>query len=167
MSSSTDGILAALGRLETGQHQAGLQATMLRDRVTTLGDQFTTLGDQFTMLGDRVTTLGDQLTTRLDQLTTRLDQLTTRLDQLTTRQDRSETVQIQTRADVMARMDRLQDILTGMRDDLLVNFGTADQVRRAHDSTREELRTVNEMVSLLVTKIRLLESDVRTLKGEP
>ncbi len=41
-----------------------------------------------------------------------------------------------------------------------------EQVQRAHDSTREELKTVNEMVILLVKRIRVLEADMRTLKGE-
>jgi len=44
------------------------------------------------------------------------------------------------RSDLMSRMDRLQDGLTAIRDDIAVNFGTAEHVRRANDSTRDELR---------------------------
>jgi hypothetical protein len=57
--------------------------------------------------------------------------------------------------------------MTEMRNDIVVNFGAIDHLRNAHDNTREEMRAVNEMVSLLVKRIRLLEADVRTLKGEP
>jgi hypothetical protein len=87
--------------------------------------------------------------------------------QFGTRLDRSDAAHLQTRAELMARMDGLHDTMTSMRNDVLVNYGTTDQVRRAHDSTREELRTVNEMVTLLVKRLRVLEADVRTLKGEP
>jgi hypothetical protein len=41
-----------------------------------------------------------------------------------------------TRVDLMARMDRLEDGLTAIRDDIAVNFGPADAVKRANDDTR-------------------------------
>jgi hypothetical protein len=31
-------------------------------------------------------------------------------------------------------------VLSAIRDDIALNFGTADQVRRANDNTRDELR---------------------------
>ena len=52
-----------------------------------------------------------------------------------------------TRSELMDRMDRLQDTVTTIRDDIAVNFGTAEQVRRANDNTRDELRALSEVVS--------------------
>jgi hypothetical protein len=37
------------------------------------------------------------------------------------------------RDDVMNRLDRLQDALTAIRDDMRVNFSAIDTVRRARD----------------------------------
>jgi hypothetical protein len=41
-----------------------------------------------------------------------------------------------TRGSIMERIDRVQDAVTAIRDDIAVNFGTADAIKRAHDSTR-------------------------------
>ncbi len=78
-------------------------------------------------------------------------QITTLADQFAMRLDRSEAAQAQTRAELIARIDRLQEAMT----------------ERAHDSTREKLRTVNETITLLIRRVWLLEADVRTLKGDP
>jgi flagellar hook-associated protein FlgK len=70
------------------------------------------------------------------------------------------------RSDLMARMDRIQNAITAIRDDIAVNFGTADAVRRANDNTRDELRALVEQVNSMVRQINRLQTDVRTLKGE-
>ena len=67
----------------------------------------------------------------------------------------------------MDRIDRVQDTVTGIRDDVAVNFGATDAVRRANDNTREELRGMGETIALLVRKLNRVEQDVRGLKGEP
>jgi len=66
-------------------------------------------------------------------------------------QVRTELTQVRTeltqvRVDLMARMDRLEDGLTAIRNDIAVNFGAADAVKRANDNTREEVRSLGEMV---------------------
>jgi hypothetical protein len=71
------------------------------------------------------------------------------------------------RSDLMSRMDRLQDGLTAIRDDIAVNFGTAEHVRRANDSTRDELRALGDVVNGMLRQIQRLQTDVRGLKGEP
>ncbi len=149
MSDQTNVILGAFGRL-------GLE----------IGSQIATLGSELGARLDQIDGRMGQIEARQDQLDGRMGQLDTRLDHLAARLDRSEAVHIQTRTELMARMDRLQDAMTDMRNDVLVNFGMVEQVQRAHDSTREELKTVNEMVILLVKRIRVLEADMRTLKGE-
>ncbi|WP_428489012.1 hypothetical protein [Rhodopila sp.] len=69
------------------------------------------------------------------------------------------------RVDVMARMDRFQDSLTAIRDDISTNYGIADAAQRANDNTRLELRALGDVVSGLVRQIRRLDTDVRSLKG--
>jgi uncharacterized coiled-coil DUF342 family protein len=73
----------------------------------------------------------------------------------------------QMRVDLMARMDRLEDGLTAIRDDIAMNFGTADAVKRANDNIREEVRSLGEMVSALARKVRALETRVREIAGDP
>ena len=70
------------------------------------------------------------------------------------------------RVDMMARMDRLQDSLTAIRDDISTNYGTAEAAQRANDNTRTELRALSEVVSSLVRQIRRLDTEVRILKGD-
>ncbi len=78
------------------------------------------------------------------------------------------------RVEVMSRMDRLQDAVTSIRDDIAVNsrnsrcefVGTADYVRRANDNTRDELRALSEVQTAMLKQIQRLQSDVRTLKGD-
>jgi hypothetical protein len=77
-----------------------------------------------------------------------------------------EAGQAKLRIDVMERIDRLQDTVTAIRDDIVVNFGATDAVKRAHDSTREEMRAYSEILTQIVRKVRTLESQVRELRGE-
>jgi hypothetical protein len=76
-----------------------------------------------------------------------------------------EDAQTSLRVDLMARMDRLEDMNTKIRDDIAVNFGATDAVRRAHDNTREELRSLSDVVSVMHRQISRLETDVEQLKG--
>ncbi len=71
------------------------------------------------------------------------------------------------RVDLMARMDRLENSLTDIRNDIAVNFGTADAVKRANDNTREEVRSLRDIVAALVRKIQTLETKVRDITGAP
>ena len=94
-------------------------------------------------------------------------QITTLAEQLGARLERSEVVQGQTRVALVEHMGWLQGAMTEMRQDVAVNVGATDQIRRACDGTREELTVVHETIGLLVKRIRLLEADVRRLKGDP
>jgi hypothetical protein len=71
------------------------------------------------------------------------------------------------RSDLMARMDRLQDALTAIRDDIGVNMGRADAAVRAHAGTREDVRGLEEQFGLMWRKIRHLENRVREIGGDP
>jgi uncharacterized coiled-coil DUF342 family protein len=78
---------------------------------------------------------------------------------------RIEAGQTKMRGDVMERIDRLEDAVTGIRNDLTVTFGAADSVRRAHNNTRDEMRDPGESVSALYRKLARLETQLRELKG--
>jgi hypothetical protein len=73
--------------------------------------------------------------------------------------------QAKLRGDLMERMDRFENKLTAIRDDIAVNHGTADQVRRANDNTREELRSLGDVVMAMERQILRLKTDVEDLKG--
>ena len=69
------------------------------------------------------------------------------------------------RGDVMARIDRVQDAITLVRDDITVNFGRSDRAEEIADHTRAELRTLNEIVNGMLRQIRNLQSQVEALRG--
>ena len=80
---------------------------------------------------------------------------------------RFDVKQTSLRVDIMERMDRLQNSLTDIRNDISANFGSADAVKRANDNTREELRALGDVVSALYRKINSLETRVREITGDP
>jgi hypothetical protein len=60
-----------------------------------------------------------------------------------------EAGQTELRGAVMARMDRLQTSLDGIRDDLAMIGGANDRVRKAGENTRDEGREVaNSLASI-------------------
>jgi hypothetical protein len=64
-------------------------------------------------------------------------------------------------------MDRLQDALTAIRDDIGVNMGRADAAVRANTNTREDVRGLEEQVGIMWRQIRRLEDRVREIGGDP
>ncbi len=72
----------------------------------------------------------------------------------------------QLRADMMVRLDRVQDDVQAIRDDIGVNMASAERVRHAHDGTRAELRDMGDQLAAIWRKVQRLESEVRTLRGE-
>jgi hypothetical protein len=89
------------------------------------------------------------------------------LADLSTRFGRLEAGQDKLHIELMARMDRLENSLADIRNDIAVNFGTADAVKRANDNTREEMRSLHDIVAALVRKIQTLETKVREITKEP
>jgi predicted nucleic acid-binding Zn-ribbon protein len=67
---------------------------------------------------------------------------------------------------VMERLDRLQNAITAIRDDIGVNFARASRAIEVNDHTRAELRTLGSEVSGMQRQIQRLQSDVRELRGE-
>ena len=73
----------------------------------------------------------------------------------------------QTRAAITDRFDRLENRVTEMRDDIEVAMGSTEAVQRVNDTTRADLRTLGEQVSIMWKQIKRLEGRVRGITGEP
>lgn len=80
---------------------------------------------------------------------------------------RLQTSSTQLRAALMERMDRLQNSISLIRDDIAVNFGATDAVKRANDNTCEELRSLGDLVMGMNRQIQRLQTDIRELRGDP
>lgn len=82
-------------------------------------------------------------------------------------QGRLETSHIALRVDLMARMDRLQNSLTLIRDDITVNMGAVDAMQRANDNTRELVRSQGDQMNVMWRQLKNLEAKVRGITGDP
>jgi len=60
-------------------------------------------------------------------------------------------------------MDRLQDTLTAVREDVAVNMGAADAAQRVNENTREDLRSLREQVSVMWRQLKAVEARVREI----
>src|SRR6266567_3936521 len=68
---------------------------------------------------------------------------------------------------IMARIDRLSDIVTGVRDDIRVNFGASETVRRANEHTREELRDTQNMIADMRRQLLSMGERLAHLEQKP
>jgi len=147
--------LAILGdRMEQAEKRLGDRMDQVEKR----------LGDRIDQLGDRI----DQVEKRLDD---RIDLVEKRLD------DRMAKMEIQIgkvasdvlsfRTDMSARIDRLQDTVTSVRDDIRVNYAATEAVDRRNNDTREDVRHLTQQVSIVYLRVKKLEDEVRELKGNP
>ena len=67
------------------------------------------------------------------------------------------------RADTMGRLDRHENHLTSIRDDISVAMGGTDHMRRISDNTREDVRGLAEQLGTMWRKVNRLEEAVRGL----
>ncbi len=67
------------------------------------------------------------------------------------------------RVDTMARLDRHENHLTSIRDDISVAMGGTDHMRRISDTTREDVRGLAEQLGTMWRKVNRLEEVVRGL----
>jgi cellobiose-specific phosphotransferase system component IIB len=67
----------------------------------------------------------------------------------------------------MERLDRMQDALTEIRDDITVNITRAERAHDAADTTRADARLLGEQVSAMYRQLKRLEARVRDMKGDP
>ena len=67
------------------------------------------------------------------------------------------------RVDTMTRLDRHENHLTSIRDDISVAVGRTGHMRRIHDTTREEVRDLGGQLGTTWRKANRLEEVVRGL----
>ena len=106
---------------------------------------------------------GDALGAILTMVTA-LQESVARLERSTEKLERGHE---RLRVDLMERMDRFDNALTSIRDDITVNMARADRAHEAADNTRREVQLLGEQVNAMVRQIRRPQTDVRHLKGEP
>ncbi len=68
---------------------------------------------------------------------------------------RNEIMSIRT--DIMMRLDRHENHLSGIRDDIAVSMGRADQAALVAVNTREEARLLGHQVALLQRQVNKLQ----------
>ena len=141
-------ILAALGRLESGQAQFDAKLDRFESAQT----------DLYAGLVTRVERLQDAVAAMQTRMDTQ-DEVLSRF-----RTDLVEELG-RTRSALMARMDRLQEALVVQHEAEVVNFGAAERAERIAKGAIDEGRILGEQFNALVRKVRRLEEEVRTLRG--
>jgi hypothetical protein len=71
------------------------------------------------------------------------------------------------RAAIMDRVERLENRITEVRDDIAVAMGSSDQMQRANDNTRADLRSMQDQVSVMWRQIKSLEIRIDGIEGGP
>jgi uncharacterized coiled-coil DUF342 family protein len=69
------------------------------------------------------------------------------------------------RVTLMARMDRLQDDISAIRDDALVNMRRADRTEDRANAVDERVTILAGEVTAMQRQIQRLQSKVRELRG--
>ena len=72
----------------------------------------------------------------------------------------------QLRSDLTNRMDRVDNAITAIRDDITVTMRLADRAQEAADHTRAGLSALGDRVTAMMHQIQDLQAEVRNLKGE-
>nr|WP_294502700.1 hypothetical protein [uncultured Rhodopila sp.] len=160
-------VLAALARLEAGQIRLEARFTGLEARFTGLEERIAGLEAGHLRLEDRIVGLEDRFT-GLEAGYNRLEAGLSGLKAEQTRLRSDFLAELgKTRADIMERVDRLENAVTLIRDDIAVNMGAVDAVERANENTRADVRTLGEQVSVMWKQIKQLQSDMREVRGGP
>ena len=135
-----DPVLAAIGRIEA---KIDTSVARLETKIdTSVGRLDTSVG----RLGASVASLAAAL-------------------EASRREARAELAEL--RVAMMSRMDRMQDTVTEIRDDIGVAMGAADAMQRANDNTRELVRLQGEQLTIMFRQIKRLEEKVRGITGDP
>ncbi len=81
-------------------------------------------------------------------------------DKMTRFEDKMKSM----RADVMLRLDRHENHLGDIRDDIAVSMGRADQAALVAVNTREEARLLSQQVALLQRQVNKLQTRLDQLE---
>jgi peptidoglycan hydrolase CwlO-like protein len=132
-------------------------ASLRRELIGDLG----TLGGQVGALEGQIGAL-DRKVGALDAKVGSLDTKVGALEgRMTTMEGKITTL----RVDLMARLDRHEDALSAIRDDIAVSMGRADRAQDAAENTREELRALGDQVNAMYRKMKHTEARIDKLEG--
>src|SRR3712207_3888692 len=96
----------------------------------------------------------DMTAMRTEAATLRTDMATLRTETAALRIDMATRTNI---ADIMARIDRLQEDLTRQRENSVVELGTSEMALRKNENTRKDVETLTEMVLALTRQVRRID----------
>ena len=126
-----------------------------------------TVRQDISALRGEVSTLREDLSTLWDDLSTLRDEVASLARVTLARFEAGERALLDLRVAVMARLDRVENTMTSVHDDLVVNLARTNRAHDAIEHTREELRAVNQEVTMMWRRIRRLETEVREIRGDP
>ncbi len=69
------------------------------------------------------------------------------------------------RAEIMARIDRLQDVLTLGREADIVTFGAPERAEKIAKATREEINDLGSQLGALTRLVNMMQSRLAHLEG--
>jgi len=72
--------------------------------------------------------------------------------------------QTRLRVDVLDQLEKMENKLTLIREDIAVNMGRADAAHRAADNTRDELRALNAQVQAMERRQRMMNARLDQLE---
>ncbi|HVZ07076.1 hypothetical protein [Rhodopila sp.] len=163
MSDDNNRMLQILLRLDENMRAQNDQIFMLAEDMRGQRAELRSQGEQLRLQGEELRSHRETLNVLIEQvgiLGTGLQSNRQEIHAL------SERMLIM-RTELMSRMDRLQDSITMIRDDVTVNDKTADRALDMNEHTRAEVRSLGEVVTAMSYQIQRLQADVRALKGDP
>ena len=159
---------ARLERVETGQDGLRADVAGLVGVIDRLRAEFDRLRAEFDGLRgefDGIRGEFDGIRGEFTSLRAGQERLEASFERLSANHERLEAALVRLRADVMDRIDRLQDALTVQQEEAVVNFAVADRAERIALSARDEARSMAEQLTAMMRIVRRLDSDVRQLRG--
>ncbi len=106
----------------------------------------------------------DRLGTKLAGLDLRLDRLETRVSDLERRTSSTDTTVNELRSVMMAKLERIENKLTQISEDMQVTMGAASTAIQQREGDRRDLGVFVEMVTLMQRKMSRLQTDVEQLQ---
>jgi chromosome segregation ATPase len=167
-------IIASLSRLEDGQTAMRSEIAELRagqDQLRAVQDQLRADIAQMRtdiarlQLGqDRLRADVDSIRADVASLRADVDSIRADIDTIRADQAKLREHVDRLRADVMERIDRLQNALTLAGGDISVNFGSSDQALRIAKAAQDSIFGVHEILSAMQRRIGMLQSQIDQLR---
>jgi predicted nucleic acid-binding Zn-ribbon protein len=152
---SEDLILAALARLEGSHNEMRGEMSGMRGEITGIRGEMTDMRVEMSDMQSKLTDLHAGMADH-----------GAKIDRLESGQSLMRSELTTLRVELMARMDRLQNTLTLVQDDITVNMGAADAAFRVNENTREDVRALREQVSVMWRQLKTVEAKVRQITGD-